>query len=281
MEIWFTDFENEKWNENALISRSRMKSEMKMSQNRDREWKVNWKCLEIEIEKWNFSRIFEKFWEILENQEIKKISNFVTNAFHLANFYSGIQQNAISESICHRGFWGWSLVETCMAVWMASFYWHRRTAPIAEVRPEVHPIHPVQSTYGFWTFKPVYTYFRSIWASQLQSMAVWSLLNFFIIITLTRIVFKKRISIMKLLHFCVIHDQIFWIFHDKTCIIHSFFSRKRVKSEMLSLFSRNEKWICFSFHSFREWKVKWKCLEIEIESESEMKMPRDRDREVK
>ena len=59
--------------------------------------------------------------------------------------------------------------------------------------------------------------------------------------------------------------SIFWIFHDKTCIIHSFFSRKRVKSEMLSLFSRNEKWICFSFHSFREWKVKWKCLEIEIE----------------
>ena len=181
MKIWFTHFKNEKWNENALISRSRVKSEMKMSQNRDREWKVNWKCLEIEIEKWNFSRIFEKFREILENQEIKKISNFVTNAFHLANVYSGIQQNAISESICHRGFWGWSLVETCMAVWMASFYWHRRAALIAEVRPEVHPIHPVQSTYGFWTFKPVYTYFRSIRASQLQSMAFWSLLNFFLL----------------------------------------------------------------------------------------------------
>ena len=147
MEIWFTHFENEKWNENALISRSRVKSEMKMSRNRDREWKVNWKCLENEIEKWNFSRIFEKFWEILENQEIKKISNFVTNAFHLANFYSGIQQNAISESICHRGFGGWSLVETCMAVsvWMASFYWQRRAALIAEVHPKVHPIHPVQS----------------------------------------------------------------------------------------------------------------------------------------
>ena len=36
---------------------------------------------------------------------------------------------------------------------------------------------------------------------------------------------------------------------------------------MLSLFSRNEKWILFSFHSFREWKVKWKCIEIEIENE--------------
>ena len=36
---------------------------------------------------------------------------------------------------------------------------------------------------------------------------------------------------------------------------------------MLSLFSRNEKWNYFSFHSFREWKVKWKCLKIEIENE--------------
>ena len=36
---------------------------------------------------------------------------------------------------------------------------------------------------------------------------------------------------------------------------------------MLSLFSRNEKWNLFSFLSFGEWKVKWKCLEIEIESE--------------
>ena len=46
-----------------------------------------------------------------------------------------------------------------------------------------------------------------------------------------------------------------------------FFSRKRVKSDMLSLFSRNENCILFYFHSFREWKVKWKCLEFEIESE--------------
>ena len=50
---------------------------------------------------------------------------------------------------------------------------------------------------------------------------------------------------------------------------HSFFSRKRVKSEMLSLFLRIEKWILFSFHSFREWKVKWKCLEIENEKWNE------------
>ena len=35
------------------------------------------------------------------------------------------------------------------------------------------------------------------------------------------------------------------------------------KFEMLSLFSRNEKWNDFWFHSFREVKVKFKCLEIE------------------
>ena len=34
---------------------------------------------------------------------------------------------------------------------------------------------------------------------------------------------------------------------------------------MLSLFSRKEKWNDFRFHSFREVKVKFKCLEIEIE----------------
>ena len=108
MEIWFTHFENEKWNENALILRSRVKSEMRMSQNRDREWKVNWKCLEIEIEKWNFSRIFEKFLKIKKS---RKFSNFVTNSFLLANFYFGIQQNAFGDG-------PWLRHVTCKAVWM-------------------------------------------------------------------------------------------------------------------------------------------------------------------
>ena len=36
-----------------------MKSEMKRFWNRDREWKVKWKCLEIEIEKWNFEIFLE------------------------------------------------------------------------------------------------------------------------------------------------------------------------------------------------------------------------------
>ena len=46
---------------------------------------------------------------------------------------------------------------------------------------------------------------------------------------------------------------------------HSFSLIKRVKYEMISPFSRNEKWKIFSLHSFREVKVKIKWLKIEIE----------------
>ena len=58
---------NEKWNENPVHS--------------FREWKVKWKCLEIEIEKWNFSRILEKFL------------NFGPNAFRVENFNPKIMKN--------------------------------------------------------------------------------------------------------------------------------------------------------------------------------------------
>ena len=75
IKIWFTLFENwkvkdkslslfprsEKWNENLIHS--------------FREWKVKWKFLEIETEKWNFSRILEKFLEI------KKIRRFGSKGF--------------------------------------------------------------------------------------------------------------------------------------------------------------------------------------------------------
>ena len=46
-----------------------------------------------------------------------------------------------------------------------------------------------------------------------------------------------------------------------------FFSRKRVKSEMLSLISRMKSEMRMPWNRDREWKVKWKGLEIEIESE--------------
>ena len=64
------------------------------------------------------------------------------------------------------------------------------------------------------------------------------------------------------MYLSVIHNPIV------THYVHNFtlFSReKRVKFEMLSLFSRNEKWNDFWFHFFREVKVKLKCFEIEIE----------------
>ena len=135
-----------KWKSGSLISR--MKSEMKMPWYRDRKWKVKWKCLKIEIEseKWienasrSRSKIFEKFREILENQEIKNIFKF-----------------------CYKCF-------------------------------------------------------------SFSKLLLW---NTTISISLTRLVFKKRIAIMKLWHFCVIHGQKFRIFHDKKCIFHPFFSRKK------------------------------------------------------
>ena len=60
-EIWNTFTLFEKWKVNLFFLSliSRVKSEMKMPWNRDREWKVKWKCLEIEIEKWNRKKILE------------------------------------------------------------------------------------------------------------------------------------------------------------------------------------------------------------------------------
>ena len=202
-------------------------------------------------------RNFEKFLRIRKSSIF---SNFVTNAFHLANFYSGIQQNAISESICHRGFWGWSLVETCMAVWMASFYWHRRAALIAEVRPEVHPIHPVQSTYGFWTFKPVYTYFRSIWASQLQSMAVWSLLNFCCYHYNSKNSFQKENHHYEIVAFLCYRWSNFLNF-----------SWQDMHNSLFFLEKKSEIWNAFTF--FENWKVNLVFLSLISRMKSEMKMP--------
>ena len=157
-------------------------------------------------------------------------------------------------------FWPWSWSND------KRFYWHRRAVLIAEVRPEVHPIHPVQSTYGFWAFKPVYTDFRSIWASQLQSMEVWSTVDFFYFHYINKNSFQKENRHYEIAAYLCYTWSIFWIFHDKTCIIHSFFSRKRVKSEMLSLFSRNKK---------------WNENALTLRMKSEMKMPPDRDQEEK
>ena len=73
-EIWnaFTFFENWKVNLVFLSLISRMKSEMKIPWDRDREWKVKWKCLEIEIEKWNVDKILENSRETRLSQVTAK-----------------------------------------------------------------------------------------------------------------------------------------------------------------------------------------------------------------
>ena len=59
-----------------LRSRSKNESEMKMTGNRDREVKVKWKS--FEIEKWNFSRIFENLkrtdFDLSERAHLEVIS---------------------------------------------------------------------------------------------------------------------------------------------------------------------------------------------------------------
>ena len=61
---------------------SRMKSEMKIPWDRDREWKVKWKCLEIEIEKWNFK-------QILENSRETRLSQVTGRCKQWDRFESG------------------------------------------------------------------------------------------------------------------------------------------------------------------------------------------------
>ena len=96
----FTLFEKWKVNFVFLSLFSRMKSEMKMKWDRDREWKVKWKCLEIEIEKWNFSRILEKFFKI------KKILRFGSKCF----------------SFCKLLLWNVEKGETCEKSWVSNVW---------------------------------------------------------------------------------------------------------------------------------------------------------------
>ena len=82
--IWFTLFEKWKVKDKSLSLFPRSEKWTENLVHSFREWKVKWKCLEIEIEKWNFSRILEKFFRI------KKILRFDPNAFHFAIFFSGM-----------------------------------------------------------------------------------------------------------------------------------------------------------------------------------------------
>ena len=62
---------SEKWNENLIHSFREVKSEIKIWFTLFEKWKVKWKCLEIEIEKWNFSRILEKFLDFVKHNHYK------------------------------------------------------------------------------------------------------------------------------------------------------------------------------------------------------------------
>ena len=96
-----------------------MKREMKMPQDQDREWKVKWKCLKIEIEseKWNVnasrsrSEISQEFSRNSWGSRNNKKKQFWSKRFFYQTFTHKIQQHVIPEPICHRWFWGWSLVE--------------------------------------------------------------------------------------------------------------------------------------------------------------------------
>ena len=61
----------------------------------------------------------------------------------------------------------------------------------------------------------------------------------------------------------------------------TFFEKWKVKQIFLSLFSRNEKWNDFLFHSFREVKVKLKYLETEIERKNLKKNNLENSRETR
>ena len=58
----FTHFENEKWNENALRSRSRMKSEKKMRRDRDREMKCQQNSREF-----SRNKTLAGYWSVMIN----------------------------------------------------------------------------------------------------------------------------------------------------------------------------------------------------------------------
>ena len=93
---------NEKWNENPVHS--------------FREWKVKWKCLEIEIEKWNFSRILEKFLNFgpnafrVENFNPKIMKNYQWNP---AQYMSLLCSHSQHFSMINKGIQGYGFTQTC------------------------------------------------------------------------------------------------------------------------------------------------------------------------
>ena len=287
MEIWFTHFEKwkVKWKSGSLISR--MKSEMKMPWYRDREWKVKWECLKIEIEseKWienasrsrsrseisrEFSRNFEIFLRIKKS---RKFSNFVTNSFHFANFYFGIQQNAFGDG-------PWLRHVTCKAVWMdwvGNLWMH-----LCSDHCLVMLIKRKSESESFsvtFNLSLNLEVVKFICFHSLVTMTEWEPTNRSLLwgTYFTKMENEgKCVACYKVLQ-CkggnTVEPQIrSSASHCPSLTRNAYFTlfsrEKRVKFEMLSLFPRNEKW-------------NQNALKSRSRVKSEMKMPRDRDREVK
>ena len=112
----FTLFENEKWNENALRSRSRMKSEMKMPRDRDREVKF-----------------LENSREILENQEIHKISNFWSKCFSFSKLLKKWAISVISGLVCGMVWRSVQIGLSCVLILRVAFNFNAISTLIAYV----------------------------------------------------------------------------------------------------------------------------------------------------
>ena len=100
IKIWFTLFEKWKVKDKSLSLFPRSEKWTENLVHSFREWKVKWKCLEIEIEKWNFSRILEKFFKI------KKIPRFWSKCF----------------SSCKLLLWNVEKGETCEKSWVSNVW---------------------------------------------------------------------------------------------------------------------------------------------------------------
>ena len=137
-----------------------MKSEVKRPWNRDREWKVKWKCLEIEIEKWKFQNnsretrlsqvtakyTFPKTNRLLEIPALGAFSITVSQFLHNLPTWALIDGNDVCEDLeqsvyvasLPRWWWLWQLLT------LGSDYEHGvfETLPSTGLTWTLNTVHP-------------------------------------------------------------------------------------------------------------------------------------------
>ena len=86
---------------------------MKMPWNRAREWKVKWKCLEIEIEKWNRKKILENSRETRLSQVTGGDPRFISSPYYILWL-----QSAHFHTVCQ--------ILNCWHIWQYNrqYFWH-------------------------------------------------------------------------------------------------------------------------------------------------------------